>query len=219
MTDAFDIIGPVMIGPSSSHTAGAVRIGRLARAILGEQPLKCEILLHGSFASTYRGHGTDRALVAGLLSLNVDDERVREALKIASGKGLEIIFKTKDLGEVHPNSALIKLKGKNQEVEVLACSVGGGHVVVKKIDSFDVELSGDLPTIVAAYPDRPGVVAAVTALLASAGVNIAHMRVSRTAAGAQALMVAETDQIVSQGLVTAIKALPMMERVIQIEPI
>ncbi|MDK2815891.1 MAG: L-serine dehydratase [Moorella sp. (in: firmicutes)] len=217
--DAFQIIGPVMIGPSSSHTAGAVRIGRLARAILGEVPCRAEILLHGSFARTYRGHGTDRALVAGLLGFNVADERVREALELAPRQGLEVSFSEKDLGDVHPNSVQLNLKGKERAVQVLASSLGGGQVVIKKIDAFTVEMNCELPTLVAAYPDRPGVIATVTALLAGAGVNIAGMRVSRQAAGQQALMVVETDQPVPPGLVAAMRSLPIIERVICIDPV
>jgi L-serine dehydratase len=114
--DAFQIIGPVMIGPSSSHTAGAIRIGRLARAILGETPCRAEILLHGSFARTYHGHGTGRALVAGLLGFDVDDERVREALAIAPREGLEVVFGAKDLGDVHPNSVQLNLQGREKAV-------------------------------------------------------------------------------------------------------
>ncbi|MDN5326000.1 MAG: L-serine dehydratase [Moorella sp. (in: firmicutes)] len=217
--DAFQIIGPVMIGPSSSHTAGAVRIGRLARAILGEQPVRAEILLHGSFACTVRGHGTDRALVAGLLGFDVADERVREALELAPREGLEVTFGEKDLGDVHPNSVQLNLEGREGKVRVEASSLGGAQVVIKKIDAFEVEIYGDLPTLVAAYPDRPGVIAAVAALLAGVGVNIAGMRVSRREAGEQALMVVETDQAIPPGLVPAMRALPMMERVIQIDPV
>lgn len=217
--DAFQIIGPVMIGPSSSHTAGAVRIGRLARAILGEPPCRAEIYLHGSFARTYRGHGTDRALVAGLLGFRVDDERVREALQLAPREGLEVTFAEKDLGDVHPNSVELDLQGREGSVRVVASSTGGGQVLVTRIDAFAVELAGELPTLVAAYPDRPGVIAAVASMLAGAGVNIASMRVSRQAAGQQALMVVETDQPVPAGLVAAMRSLPMMERVISIDPV
>ncbi|WP_258360722.1 L-serine ammonia-lyase, iron-sulfur-dependent subunit beta [Moorella sulfitireducens (nom. illeg.)] len=217
--DAFQIIGPVMIGPSSSHTAGAVRIGRLARAILGEIPCRAEILLHGSYARAYRGHGTDRALVAGLLGFNVDDERVREALELALRQGLEVTFSEANLGDVHPNSVQLNLKGRERDVHVLASSPGGGQVVIKKIDDFPVEMSCELPTLIATYPDRPGVIAAVTALLAGAGVNIAGMRVSRRAAGRQALMVMETDQPVPAGLVAALRSLPAIERVIAIDPV
>ncbi|WXJ82632.1 L-serine dehydratase, beta chain [Moorella humiferrea] len=217
--DAFDVIGPVMIGPSSSHTAGAVRIGRLARAVLGEPPVRAEIFLHGSFARTYRGHGTDRALVAGLLGFDVDDERVREALDLAPAEGLEVSFGEKDLGDVHPNSVQLNLEGRERTVSVVASSLGGGQVVIKKIDAFSVDMGCELPTLVATYPDRPGVIAAVAALLAGGGINIASMRVSREAAGRQALMVLETDQPVPPGLVTAMRSLPMMERVIAIDPV
>lgn len=217
--DVFQVIGPVMIGPSSSHTAGAVRIGRLARAILSEEPLEADIFLHGSFARTYRGHGTDRALVAGLLGLNVDDERVRQALDLARDKGLKISFKEKDLGEVHPNSALLILKGSSRKVEVMGSSLGGAQVVVTKIDQFPVEVTGELSTLVAAYKDQPGIIAAVTALLAGQSINIASMRVSREGLGQRALMVLETDDSIPEEIISGLRAWPVMERVIRIDPV
>lgn len=217
--DVFQVIGPVMIGPSSSHTAGAVRIGRLARAILGEDPRRAEIFLHGSFARTYRGHGTDRALVAGLLGLNVDDERVRQALDLARENGLEIALEERDLGEVHPNSVLLVLQGSTRQVEVMASSLGGAQVVVNRIDQFPVEVTGELPTLVAAYKDQPGIIAAVTALLAGRSINIARMRVSREGLGQRALMVVETDEGLPEEMIVGLRTWPVMERVIHIDPI
>ncbi|MGB9660837.1 MAG: L-serine ammonia-lyase, iron-sulfur-dependent subunit beta [Moorellaceae bacterium] len=217
--DVFQVIGPVMIGPSSSHTAGAVRIGRLARAILGEDPRRAEIFLHGSFARTYRGHGTDRALVAGLLGLNVDDERVRQALDLAREDGLEIALEERDLGEVHPNSVRLVLQGSARQVEVMASSLGGAQVVVNRIDQFPVEVTGELPTLVAAYKDQPGIIAAVTALLAGRSINIARMRVSREGLGQRALMVVETDEGLPEEMIVGLRTWPVMERVIHIDPI
>ncbi|MGB9858529.1 MAG: L-serine ammonia-lyase, iron-sulfur-dependent subunit beta [Moorellaceae bacterium] len=217
--DVFQVIGPVMIGPSSSHTAGAVRIGRLARAILGEAPRRAEIFLHGSFARTYRGHGTDRALVAGLLGLNVDDERVRQALDLARENGLEFALEERDLGEVHPNSVLLVLQGSARQVEVMASSLGGAQVVVNRIDQFPVEVTGELPTLVAAYKDQPGIIAAVTALLAGRSINIARMRVSREGLGQRALMVVETDEGLPEEMIVGLRTWPVMERVIHIDPI
>lgn len=217
--DVFQVIGPVMIGPSSSHTAGAVRIGRLARAILGEQPVRVDVYLHGSFARTYRGHGTDRALVAGLLGLNVDDERVPQALEIATREGLEVSFGEKNLGEVHPNSVRLDLKGEKGVISVTASSLGGAKVIVIKINNFDVEIPGDYWTLIAFYRDRPGVIAAVTALLADRGINIARMRVSREAAGQNALMVLETDEVIPSEILPLLKVLPMMKQVMRVEPV
>lgn len=217
--DVFQVIGPVMIGPSSSHTAGAVRLGRLGRAILAGEPREAEFLLHGSFARTYRGHGTDRALVAGLLGFDVDDERVRRALDLARERGLKVSFEERDLGEVHPNSVLMVIKGEDRGVKVLGSSLGGAQVVVTRIDDFAVEITGQLPTLVAAYQDRPGVVAEVTALLADLGINIASMRVSREGRGRRALMIVETDEPVPREVIIGMRAWPVMERVITIDPV
>ncbi|HBT47044.1 MAG TPA: L-serine ammonia-lyase, iron-sulfur-dependent, subunit beta [Peptococcaceae bacterium] len=217
--DVFQVIGPVMIGPSSSHTAGAVRLGRLGRAILVGEPREAEFLLHGSFARTYRGHGTDRALVAGLLGFDVDDERVRRALDLARERGLKVSFEERDLGEVHPNSVLMVIKGEDRGVKVLGSSLGGAQVVVTRIDDFAVEITGQLPTLVAAYQDRPGVVAEVTALLADLGINIASMRVSREGRGRRALMIVETDEPVPREVIIGMRAWPVMERVITIDPV
>ena len=143
----FDIVGPVMIGPSSSHTAGACRLGLLAAGILGERPQQAEILLHGSFARTYKGHGTDRALVAGLMGWQPDDVRIPNALKLAAEAGVKFTFHPVDLGSMaHPNSVLFRLTGKNGNAcEVIGASVGGGQIMVTKVDGFPVELTGVLP--------------------------------------------------------------------------
>jgi L-serine dehydratase len=190
----FDIIGPVMIGPSSSHTAGAVRLGALARAIFGGQPQSAEIVLHGSFASTGTGHGTDLALVAGLLGMSPDDPRIPDAFAQASDAGMTVTFASDDLGEVHPNTARLTLRGPDgREMVVQGCSVGGGDVLVTRIGEFDVEVTGELPVLVVAHHDQPGVIAGVTAVLAAEGVNVASMEVSRERRGAGALMIIETD--------------------------
>ena len=190
----FDIIGPVMIGPSSSHTAGAVRLGALARAIFGGQPESAEIVLHGSFASTGTGHGTDLALVAGLLGMSPDDPRIADAFAEASDAGMTVTFTSDDLGEVHPNTALLTLRGPDERVMLVqGCSVGGGDVLVTRIGEFDVEVTGELPVLVVAHHDQPGVIAGVTAVLAAEGVNVASMEVSRERRGANALMIIETD--------------------------
>jgi len=190
----FDIVGPVMIGPSSSHTAGAVRLGELARAIFGDRPVSATIRLHGSFASTGRGHGTDLALVAGLLGMAPDDARIPSALSIAAEEGLHVHFVTADLGEVHPNTAEFDLAGAaGGRMCVRGSSLGGGDVVVSSIDGFEVEANGEFPLLIVDHTDRPGEIAAVTGILADSGVNIAEMRVSRERRGARALMLIETD--------------------------
>lgn len=190
----FDIVGPIMIGPSSSHTAGAVRLGALARAIFGEQPASARILLHGSFATTGRGHGTDLALVAGLLAMAPHDERIPRAFDIARELGMDVEFGEKDLGEVHPNTAQFELRAADgRSMLIRGSSLGGGDVVVTMIDSFEVEANGELPMLVVMHKDRPGEIAAVSSLLAEKGINIAAMRVSREHRGALALMLIETD--------------------------
>jgi L-serine dehydratase len=201
----FDVIGPVMIGPSSSHTAGAVRLGRLARAVFGEQPAVARITLHGSFASTGHGHGTDLALTAGLLGLAPDDERIRTADRQAREAGMEVTFETGDLGEVHPNTARLELSSADgRTVTVQGSSVGGANVVLTSIDDFDVAITGELPVLVVEHHDQPGVIAAVSAILAEHGVNIASMEVSRERRGARALMVIETDQPVGNEATAAV---------------
>ena len=190
----FDIVGPVMVGPSSSHTAGACRLGKLAREIFGGQPARARILLHGSFASTGPGHGTDLALVAGLLGMSPDDALIPTALELAANAGLEVEFVAVDLGDAHPNTAQFELADESDNCMVVrGSSLGGGDVVVTEIDGFEVEATGELPLLFVAHVDRPGEIAAVTSILADSGVNIASMQVSRERRGAGALMLIETD--------------------------
>ncbi len=203
----FDVIGPVMIGPSSSHTAGAVRLGRLARAVFGEQPAAARITLHGSFASTGRGHGTDLALVAGLLGYAPDDVRIRTADAEARAACMDVTFTEGDLGEVHPNTARLELSSADgRTVTVQGSSVGGADVVLTAIDDFDVAITGELPVLIVEHQDQPGVIASVSAVLARYGVNIASMEVSRERRGARALMVIETDEPVAAEAIAAVAA-------------
>lgn len=195
MHGVFDIVGPVMIGPSSSHTAGAVRLGLMARKILGEVPVRAEINLHGSFARTYRGHGTDKALIAGIQGFCPDDERIRDALNIARDNGLAFSFQTVNLEEAHPNTAVIYLTGlSGRSVRVLGASVGGGNIVISNIDGYQVELTGQYPALITIHRDCPGVITKVTQILAHASVNIAFMRVSRQNRGETAMMIMELDE-------------------------
>lgn len=205
----FDIIGPVMVGPSSSHTAGAVRLGRLARAVLGQAPVSAEIGLHGSLASTGTGHGTDRALVAGLLGLAPDDPAIKSALEVAPAAGLEVEFAEVDLGQAHPNTASFVLTGADSHrVELQGSSLGGGDVVLTRIDAYEVEITGELPLLLVFHLDRPGEVATVTSVLAEEGMNIARMQVSRERRGAGALMLIETDAPVPGAVVDRIASAP-----------
>ena len=155
--NVFDIIGPVMIGPSSSHTAGAVRLGRVAWKILGERAVQAEILLSGSFAQTYRGHGTDKALIAGIMGMHSDDERIRRSLTLAGEEGLAYAFTTEDIPGAHPNTARIHLKGENgAECEVQGASIGGGNILVTEINGMEVSFTGQYNTLMVLHYDKPG---------------------------------------------------------------
>ena len=194
--DLMDVICPVMIGPSSSHTAGAVRLGLLAASILGEKPVKAAIELHGSFAQTYRGHGTDLALLAGLMGWLPDDARIPEAKTFAEQNSLEYSFAKVNLGDLaHPNTVRFKLVGENGAVcQVIGSSIGGGQVSVTEIDDFPVELNGRLPGVLVLHRDQCGVIAMVSGQLAEDGINIAGMRVFRTGKGGLAIMTIAGDQ-------------------------
>ena len=210
-----DIIGPVMIGPSSSHTAGAVRLGLLAASILGSVPAQAHIYLHGSFAETYKGHGTDMALLAGLMGWLPDDSRIPEADRYARRSGMRYDFRKIDLGNMqHPNTVLFELVSEHgRSCRVVGSSVGGGQVKVTEIDGYPVELRGQLPAILTVHVDRRGVIALVTSTLANAGVNIATMRLFRSDKGGMASMVIECDEKVPQDIINLIAALQQIESV------
>lgn len=192
--DIFDIIGPVMIGPSSSHTAGAARIGRAATNLLGDTPVNARITLSGSFLRTHKGHGTDRAIIAGLMDMPVDDLRIRDSLKIAKERGLKYEFILEDIPDAHPNTALIELTGKNGgKISMRAASVGGGNIRVEMLNGLTVSFTGAMDTLVISHTDAPGVIANVSSLIAALSVNIATMQVFRRNAGGDAVMVIETD--------------------------
>ena len=205
----FDIIGPVMVGPSSSHTAGAVRLGRFARAIAQELPQKVEILLHGSFAKTYKGHGTDLALLGGLLGLETDDVRIRDSIALAEKAGLKYTFTATDLGEeYHANTAKFIMKTMSGETKtVVGCSIGGGKVRITELDGFPVEIEGAYPTIIDTHLDQPGVIHKITGVLVDYQVNIAAMKVFRQEKHTVAYMIIETDQEVTEDALSEIRAL------------
>ena len=218
--NVFDIIGPVMVGPSSSHTAGAVRIGRVVRALLGEQPSDAVIGLHGSFARTHKGHGTDKAIIAGLLDMQPDDGRIMESMELARRAGMKYRFEAAVLKDAHPNTALITASARTGAcVTVQGSSVGGGSIVINKINGMDVELTGQYHTLVISHTDTPGTVAGVTGLLAVNGINIAAMRVYRSFRGGEAVMVIETDQAVRRDLGLLIERLDKIKRAALIEPV
>ena len=209
MMNVFDIVGPVMIGPSSSHTAGAVRIGRVARALLGCEPASAQILLHGSFAKTYKGHGTDKALIAGIMGMATDDERIRFSPRLAEEAGLSVSILPTEIDGAHPNTALITLTdATGRTVSVQGASVGGGNILVTKVNGMEVYISGQYNTLIVLHQDTPGIIAAVTELLAESQVNICNFRLSRQKKGGVAVMTIEMDGGLDPALNGRIEALP-----------
>ena len=193
----FDIIGPVMIGPSSSHTAGAVRLGRVVNKLIDERKLvRVEITLSGSFAQTYKGHGTDRALMAGIMGYHSYSPEIRSALEIAKEKGIEYTFLKKNIKGAHPNTALIHyFTDDGSEGTMLGASVGGGNIRVNQIDGMDVHFTGENNTIIVMHRDKPGVIAAVTHVMhwEYADLNISRFFLSRESRGGNSIMTIEVD--------------------------
>ncbi|MEC0302973.1 L-serine ammonia-lyase, iron-sulfur-dependent subunit beta [Terribacillus saccharophilus] len=209
----FDIIGPVMVGPSSSHTAGAARIGRAARLIFGIQPTWATVHLYGSFAKTYRGHGTDLAIAGGLLGYDTDDDRIRFALETAEKHNMKIEFIEDTAATEHPNTARIKLGTDDSSMELVGISIGGGKVEITELNGFELRMSGNKPAILIMHNDRFGAIASVTQILAQHEINIAHMEVSRKDVGKDALMVIETDQNVEDDVMQVLEKASHINRV------
>lgn len=205
----FDIIGPNMIGPSSSHTAGALRIARLARNMVKLPIKKVKFILYGSFAMTYKGHGTDRALVGGILGYDTEDARIRDSFIYAGEEGLSYYFELNTLvKDVHPNTVDIVLTSMNDEdTTVTGVSVGGGRAVIKKINGVDIDLSGDYNTVVIRHRDLTGVVASITNILSQYNINIAFMKLYRENKGAVAYSIIEADDEVSPDVIERIEEL------------
>lgn len=209
MINIFDMMGPVMVGPSSSHTAGAARIGNMGRTLLGEEVARADIGLYGSFAETGYGHGTDRALLAGLLGMKPDDLRIPNAYDEANRAGMAYSFRTVELRDAHPNTALLELTGKSgKQLTLQASSIGGGAIVVNKIDGIDVNFTGDFNTLIVRNQDESGSVAAITSILSQVHINVANMSVNRHRRGGDALMVIETDQHIKPRQVEFLSELP-----------
>ena len=209
MINIFDMMGPVMVGPSSSHTAGAARIGNMGRTLLGEEVARADIGLHGSFAETGFGHGTDRALLAGLLGMKPDDLRIPNAYEEANRAGMAYSFRTVELRDAHPNTALLELTGKSgKKLTLQASSIGGGAIVVNKIDRIDLNFTGDFNTLIVRNQDESGSVAAITSILSQVHINVANMSVNRHRRGGDALMVIETDQHIKPRQVEFLSELP-----------
>lgn len=216
----FDILGPIMIGPSSSHTAGAARLGKVSRIIAGDDVVEVTFLLHGSFGKTYKGHGTDRALVAGIMGMDPSDERLRDSLEIAKEKGIKVTFKDVDLGDYHPNTVKFLMKLKNgKECETIGSSIGGGNVEIVNINGNEVKFTGAYSTIITSHKDIPGTVAKVTNILYDSKVNIAFLSLGRSQKGKNATMTFEVDSRVSNDLIEEIKKVEGIEKVILINKI
>jgi L-serine dehydratase len=194
MVSLLDIIGPVMVGPSSSHTAGACRIGLLARCLVGGTPERGVLQLHGSFARTGEGHGTDKALVAGLLGFRPDDEKIRTALQIAEREGLDYRFEKTTISDAaHPNTVRISIERGSNRATLLGSSLGAGRILIQEIDGYPVEVTGNLHTLVLVAEDRKGSIARITSILAGHDVNIATLRLTRKERGGDAFIVIECD--------------------------
>lgn len=212
----FDIIGPVMIGPSSSHTAGAARIGRVARSLFGREPEWATISFYGSFAKTYKGHGTDVAMVGGLLDFDTFDERIIEAIDIAKKAGIKIKFVEEEAITDHPNTARVHIGDDQGELELVGISIGGGKIEIIELNGFELKLSGHHPAILVVHNDRQGAIAAVSNVLAKEEINIGHMEVSRKEKGKMALMTIEVDHNIEDRVIKQLEQLPNVLQVTKI---
>ena len=216
----FDVLGPIMIGPSSSHTAGAARLGKIAQTIVGKEIKEVTFLLHGSFAKTYKGHGTDRALVAGILGMNPDDARLRYSLDLAVQQGIKIEFVPTDLGDFHPNTVKFLITDcDHTNWEIIGSSIGGGLIQITEINGNPVELTGEYPTVITKNMDLPGTLAKFSNVFYEAGINIASMKSSRSQKGQDSTMTFELDHNVPQEVIEKLKLIEGVNRVITIDPV
>ena len=222
MVSLLDIIGPVMVGPSSSHTAGACRLGLLARCLVGGTPERARVELHGSFARTGEGHGTDKAIVGGLMGFRPDDERLRDALGIAEREGLDYRFEKTTLGEeneVHPNTVRVTVERGDRSSVMVGSSLGAGRVLVTEIDGYPVEVTGNYHTIVLVAEDVKGSVARIATILAEDEINIATLRLTRKARGGDAFMVIEVDEQPDEKVRADIRTLPWVRWVFRLDKV
>lgn len=216
----FDILGPVMIGPSSSHTAGAVRLGKIAGIIAEDnRPKKVVFLLHGSFSETYRGHGTDKALVAGILGMEPWDVRIKTSFEIAENIGIEFEFKKADLGDVHPNTVKFLITKSNGEmVKIMGSSTGGGNIKIIEINDNAVEFTGNYPTLIVSHKDVPGMISKITTMIYENNINIAFLKVYRNSRGLSAKMIIETDSIIDKKIIDKMQKIKNIDSVVVINP-
>jgi L-serine dehydratase len=206
-----DIMGPVMVGPSSSHTAGTARLGRVAREILDEDPVEVHFYLHPPLAKTYRGHGSDFALTGGSIGMNCDDPRIPESIRIAEQMGVKVEFSEEDLGDVHPNTVRVVARGTTREIEIIGSSIGGGVIEVFSIRGYRARYKGDSPTLMMWYRDRPGMIHQVTEIIADEGINIASLECSRKQRGKGAFMQIDVDSPLSSDAIKRICSLEDVE--------
>lgn len=207
-----------MIGPSSSHTAGAVKVGYLARSIFKDKLNKADIHLHGSFARTFKGHGTDRALVGGLLGFKPDDERIKNSLQIAKERNVEIDFHLSDLRGVHPNTAKLDLVGENKEMSIIGSSIGGSRIKIIQIDDYEVDFSGEMPTLWVLHKDEPGEIGIITSILGNYKLNIARMVVFRNKKGEVGSAIIELDHAVNDYVISNLENMDDIYQVRYVEP-
>ena len=212
----FDIIGPVMIGPSSSHTAGAARIGRVARSLFRREPRRIVVSFYGSFAETYKGHGTDVAIIGGLLDFDTFDERIKTAIQIAEEKGIYVEFRTEDAVPVHPNTARSVIADDEGELALTGISIGGGKKKNTELNGIELRLSGNHPAILVVHNDKFGTIAGVANVLAKFSINVGHMEVARKDVGQLALMTIEVDQNIEEEVLDELSTLPNIIQVTKI---
>jgi len=216
----FDIIGPVMVGPSSSHTAGAVRIGNLAKEIIGEEFNHVKVYLHGSFKETYQGHGTDKAIIGGLLGLQTDNPMIKEAFTLARARNLSYEFLPIDLDNAHPNTIKLEISNvKGKIINIIASSIGGGSVIINEIDGIKVGVTGELATLLTIHQDKPGIIAKISRVLEDYKLNIAYMKVLREYKGSLATAVIELDEEIDEEILDKIREITEIEEIKLIGPI
>jgi len=212
----FDIIGPITVGPSSSHTAGAVKIGNITRSIVGGNVEEADITFYGSFAHTYSGHGTDKALLGGLLGLSMDDPEIRNAADHALDRGLRYTISTSDDPRFHPNTVRIIAKNGIRSANIRASSVGGGVISLDYMNGYMVGISCNLPTLIVPHRDLPGTIAAISKELAADNLNIAYMKLSRAKRGGSVVVVFEIDSPVPEDTRERIRKITGIDDIIYI---
>lgn len=212
----FDILGPITIGPSSSHTAGAVRIGLACRMLLDDDVRYASITFYGSFADTYHGHGTDKAVVGGLLGFSTDNEKIRESLRLAEFRGLSFEISTAEDPRLHPNTVLIEARSRDKTVRVQGASVGGGAIRITEINGMAVQITFVEDTLILFHRDSPGVLASIAHILSSNGYNIGNLRLSRTRREGDVITVVETDVPVDQATVAQLRSVESVSEAVVI---